>query len=191
MELFKEKIAQYLSVSDEDLPILAAYLQPAYFQAKQTIIYAGQVANKMYFIRKGLVRTFMLHDGKEFNTYFAADGQFVTIYTSFIGQTPSSEFMEAIEETEVFFMTFDKLTNLYKTHPKFSELGRILAEQNYLCTVSRTLAMQTKSAKEKYLDFLENYDKKIVQRVPMLHIASFLGIAPESLSRIRKELAIS
>jgi CRP-like cAMP-binding protein len=91
----------------------------------------------------------------------------------------------------VYTLSFQNLTELYNESSKFEKLGRILAEKNYLCVLDRTLTMQTKTAKEKYLDFLDNYDPKIVQRVPQHQIASFLGIAPESLSRIRKELSIS
>lgn len=78
-----------------------------------------------------------------------------------------------------------------KKNSNFEKIGKILEEQNYLCILERMIYLQTKAAKEKYLYFINKYDKKIVQRVPQLHIASYLGITPETLSRVRKEIFIS
>jgi CRP-like cAMP-binding protein len=138
-----------------------------------------------------LLRTYHIQNGIEINTYFACDRQFISAFSSFISQTASFEFLETIEDSTVYELSYHSLDSLYKESSKFEKLGRILAERNYLCVLDRTLTMQTKTAKEKYLDFIKNYDKKIIQRVPQYQIASFLGIAPESLSRVRKEISIS
>ena len=128
---------------------------------------------------------------KEITTYFSCDHQFITVFNSFIHQIPSSENLEVIENSIVYEISSRSLDQLYKESPKFEKFGRILAEKNHLCAIERSLTTQTKSAKKKYLDFLKNYNKKIISRVPQHQIASFLGIAPESLSRVRKEISIS
>ncbi|MDP2721302.1 MAG: hypothetical protein A2W85_05340 [Bacteroidetes bacterium GWF2_41_31] len=161
------------------------------FKARTLIVREGSMAQNLYFIETGLLRTYHLLDGKEINTYFACDRQFISIFSSFISQTPSFEILETIEDSVVYELSYQALTELYKESSKFEKLGRIIAEKNYLCILDRTFTMQTKTAKQKYLDFIKNYDKKIVQRVPQHQIASFLGIAPESLSRVRKEISIS
>lgn len=161
------------------------------FQPKQELIRAGAIARGIYFINAGLLRTYHLLDGKEITTYFACDHQFISTYSSFIEQKPSFEVLEAVEESKVYELTHSSLMELYEESSKFEKLGRILAERNYLCILDRTIMMQTKTAKDKYLDFIETYDKKIVQRIPQHQIASFLGITPESLSRIRKQLVSS
>jgi len=161
------------------------------FKAKTLIIKEGSIAHNLYFIESGLLRTYHLLDGKEINTYFACDKQFISTFSSFISQTASFEILEAIEDSNVYELSYHTLAELYTESSKFEKLGRILAEKNYLCVLDRTLTMQTKTAKEKYLEFIKNYDKKIIQRVPQHQIASFLGIAPESLSRVRKEISIS
>ncbi len=161
------------------------------FNAKTPIVNEGSVAQHLYFIETGLLRTYYLLDGKEINTYFACDKQFISTYSSFISQTISYEILETIEDSIVYELSYQNLVALYKESSKFEKLGRIIAEKNYLCVLERTLSMQTKTAKQRYLDFIKNYDKKIVQRIPIHQIASFLGIAPESLSRIRKEISIS
>ncbi|PHR19422.1 MAG: cyclic nucleotide-binding protein [Fluviicola sp.] len=161
------------------------------FEAKTSIIREGNVANNLYFIESGLLRTYHLNDGKEITTYFACDKQFISSFSSFISRTASFETLEAIEDSIVYELPHHVLAKLYTESRKFEKLGRILAERNYLCVLDRTYTMQTKTAKQKYLDFLKTYDKKIVQRVPQHQIASFLGIAPESLSRVRKEISLS
>lgn len=145
----------------------------------------------IYFIESGLLRTYYLLEGREITTYFACDGQFISSYSSFITQTASFETLEAIEDSIVYELSYQSMTELYEKSSKFEKIGRILAEKNYLCVLDRTRSMQTKTAKQKYLDFIKNNDKKIVQRVPQHQIASFLGVAPESLSRVRKEISIS
>ncbi len=161
------------------------------FKARTLIIKEGSIAHNLYFIESGTLRTYHLRDGKEISTYFACDKQFISSFSSFITQTASFETLEAIEDSSVYELSYQALTELYKDSSKFEKLGRILAEKNYLCVMDRTLTMQTRTAKEKYLDFIKNYDDDIVQRVPQHMIATFLGIAPESLSRVRKEISIS
>ncbi len=160
-------------------------------KAKTILIKEGKATDTLYFIESGLLRTYKNLDGKEVTTYFACDNQFITVFNSFINQTSSSEMLEVIEDSIVYEISSHDLIRLYEESSKFEKFGRILAERNHLCALERTLTMQTKSAKKRYLDFLENYDKKIVRRVPQYQIASFLGIASESLSRVRKEIAIS
>jgi CRP-like cAMP-binding protein len=161
------------------------------YKAKTLLIKENYHAKNIYFIESGLLRTYHLLDGKEISTYFACNKQFISVFSSFISQKPSFEFLETIEDSIVYELSHKLLIQLYSESSKFEKLGRILAEHNYLCIYDRALLMQTKTAKEKYLDFIKKYDKKIIQRVPQYQIASFLGIAPESLSRVRKEISIS
>ena len=180
-----------IGITENEWKIFSVKLNRKEFKAKTVIIKEGSTANSLYFIEYGLLRTYHLQDGKEISTYFACDKQFISAFSSFISQTASLEVLVTIEDSVVYELSFKTLSELYKESLKFEKLGRMLAEKNYLCVIDRLLTMQTKTAKQKYLDFIENYDKKIVQRVPQHQIASFLGIAPESLSRIRKAISIS
>lgn len=191
MDELKKVLKDIIQLTEPEWDILKDKLVRKEFRAKSTIIDQGKKVDSIYFINKGLLRTYYLLNGKEINTYFACDKQFITSYSGFISQTPSIEYLEAIEDSSVYSISFATLTELYKADAKFEKLGRILAEKNYLCVIDRTRKMQTLTAKQKYLDFIENYDNKIVQRVPQHLIASYIGIAPESLSRIRKQIFIS
>lgn len=190
MEL-KLLLEELIELTNEEWLSLSALLSEKQLKAKAFLLEEGKVATHFYFIKTGLIRTFQLHDGKEVNTYFASDGQFISSFSSFITQSPSLEYVACIEDSLVYPISYSMLTKLYKQSIKFEKLGRVLAEKSYLCIQDRTLMMQTKTAKEKYLKFIRTYDKKIVLNVPQHQIASFLGITPESLSRIRREIATS
>lgn len=191
MQELKDILIESIGITNSEWDILCGKLEKKKYKAKTTIIRQGNVAKSIFFLESGLIRTYHLQNGKEMNTYFACDGQFISAFSSFLTQKPSFEFLETIIDSVVYELSFSALIELYTLSSTFEKLGRILAEKNYLCVLDRTLVMQTKTAKEKYIDFSANYDKKIVQFVPQHMIATFLGIAPESLSRIRREIAIS
>ncbi|CAM1356901.1 MULTISPECIES: Crp/Fnr family transcriptional regulator [Tenacibaculum] len=184
-------LEELIGLTDNEWGVFKSLLKKRDVKAKTLIIKEGSIAKNLYFIDSGLLRSYYFLDGKEINSYFSCDNQFISIFSSFINQTPSLEILETIEDSCVYELSYYSLSELYTKSANFEKLGRILAEKNYLCALERTSTMQTKTAKEKYLDFIKKYNKKIVQRVPQHQIASFLGIAPESLSRVRKEITIS
>jgi CRP-like cAMP-binding protein len=188
MESFKVILKELIGMTNEEWEKFNTKIKKHIIKAKSRVINEGIIASNFYFIKSGLLRTYQLQDGKEINTNFACDGQIISIFASFITQTPSSEYLESIEDSVVYSLSFDSLIELSKDSLKFEKLRRIIAEENYLCTYNRNLLMQNKTAKVKYLDFLDKFAEKIVHRVPQHQIASYLGIAPESLSRIRKKI---
>jgi len=191
MNELQQILVDLIGITESEWLSFSAQLKRKTIKAKTAVVKEGAIAANLYFIETGLLRTYHLLDGREINTYFACDKQFISSFSSFITQTASQETLEAIEDTVIWELSYTSLNALYNNTSKFEKLGRILAEKNYLCVMDRTLAMQTKTAKQKYIDFLQTNDKKIIQRVPQHMIASFLGIAPESLSRVRKEISIS
>lgn len=186
-ELYK-MLNELIGITEAEWLTFSAKLIRREVKAKTLLVSESQVAKNIYFIESGLLRTYHLQDDKEVNSYFACDNQFIATFSSFISQTPSFENLETIDDSIVYEISYIKLHELYDEHRKFEKLGRILAEKNYMCMLDRAYLMQTKTAKQKYMDFMENYNEKIIQRLPQYHLASFLGIAPESLSRVRKEI---
>ncbi|NME71602.1 Crp/Fnr family transcriptional regulator [Flammeovirga aprica] len=191
MEILKNILIDLIQITEDEWEILKEKLICQHYKAKSVVSSEGKIEDAVYFIDQGLIRSYYLQDGKEINTYFACDGQFISSYSSFISQTPALENLEAIEESTVYAISFETMAELYQKASKFEKLGRIMAEKNYLCVIERTRKMQILTAKEKYLDFIQTYADKIVHRVPQHQIASYLGIAPESLSRVRKQISIS
>ncbi|UKJ08965.1 Crp/Fnr family transcriptional regulator [Solitalea lacus] len=184
-ESLKQKILSYSSFSDEELKLILSKFTSNTFKGKEFLLPQDKICTAIYFVTKGLVRTYYVRDGKEVTTYLACDDQFISAYTSFITQSASVEMMQAIEQTEVLSISYKNMQELYKAVPNWQIIGRLLAEYNYICIADRVLKLQGIPAKEKYANFLVTTPLKIVQRTPLIHIASYLGITPESLSRIR------
>jgi CRP-like cAMP-binding protein len=127
-----------------------------------------------------------MDNGNERTTDFAFEGDWVTINQSRLNNTPSLINIKAIEETELLVIAQKNLSELYLRVPKLERLGRILMEQSFLKIAQQSVDLQVLTAKERYENLLRNYPE-IFQKVPLYHIANYLGIAPKSLSRIRKE----
>jgi CRP-like cAMP-binding protein len=188
MDGLKNTISTFLQLNTEEWNVLKDALKTEQHKENTVLVAEGAIASRIYFVQQGILRTYFLKKGKEISTYFACDNQFITAYASFITQQPSFEYLQVVEDCTLYSLTINRLTELTQSFPKLERLFRIYAEQSYLCILERSILMQSKTAKERYLDFIGKYDKKIVSRVPQHQIASYLGIEPESLSRIRKSL---
>jgi len=185
----KKQILSIASFSENEIEKINSCFEYEKFDAKTDLSSIGKISNKLFFIVKGLARVYYLKDGKEITTYLSCDEGFIASYSSFINQTSSFENIQCIEDCEVLSIRYDKMQYLYSEIPNWERVGRILAEQNYLCMADRVLKLQMIPAKEKYVTFLESAPAKIIQRTPLIYIASFLGITPESLSRIRQSIS--
>lgn len=188
MDYIKTLLKAHLNISEKEWETFQKYLVYREFEAKSLVVREGMTAQHIYFIESGLMRSYYLEDGKEISTYFSCDGTLITVFSSFLRQKASMECLEVVEKTKCYSLSYHDLYALYDQFPSFERFGRILAEQNYLCILDRTMLMQTKTAKQRYLDFIETTAPKVMQGIPLYQIASFLGIAPESLSRIRREI---
>lgn len=151
------------------------------------LVKEGQVCREMNFLNSGTCRTFNLKDGKEYTTNFFFEGGMVTDYSSFIRQTPSSEYIQAVETCEVVCFSYDSMQQFYKMHAVMQQFGRLIAEKVFLNLYQRQQDLLLLSPKERYLQLLKRRPK-VVLNLPQVHIASYLGITPEYLSRLRREL---
>ncbi len=185
----QKQITAIASFSENEIEKIASCFEYEKYKTKEYLSETGKISNRIFFILNGLARVYYLKDGKEITTYLSCDDGFIASYSSFINQTQSFENIQCIEDCEVLSITFEKMQFLYNDIPNWERVGRILAEQNYLCMADRVLKLQMIPAKEKYLTFLESAPAKIIQRTPLIYIASFLGITAESLSRIRQDIS--
>ncbi|MDJ1481576.1 Crp/Fnr family transcriptional regulator [Cytophagaceae bacterium YF14B1] len=189
MQSLINQIIQYEKFSSSELETITSKFVYNKYKSKEYILKEGDTSTQLHFIVMGLVRVFHLKEGKEITTYLASDNGFVSSYSSFINQTKSFEFVQCLEDTETFSIQYKDMHELYERVPRWQKIGRILSEGIVICLAERLLKIHSVTAREKYLDFLKNSPEKIVKRTPLIHIASFLGVAPESLSRIRKGIS--
>ena len=184
----KSSIAPIVSLTDDELLAFCDSFEVKTLDKNDFFLEEGQVCNYIGFVNLGVLIYFKSMDnGNELTTDFAFEGDWVTINQSRLNNTPSLINIKAIETTEIAVITQQNLSDLYIRIPKLERLGRILMEQSFLKIAQQSVDLQVLTAKERYESLLRNYPE-IFQKVPLYHIANYLGIAPKSLSRIRKEL---
>lgn len=148
----------------------------------------GDVCKEVGFITKGGMRYFFYRDGEEVTGQFFFENTFVTIYASLITENVIEIAFQALEETEVLMMSKASLHKLFDEYKSWERFGRLMAEHNIVQMVTVRASLTSATPKEKYLQLLKERPK-VIERVPLNIIASYLDITPEHLSRVRREVA--
>lgn len=154
------------------------------FDKGTPLVKEGQYADKTYFIIKGCVRAYYLKEGKDITDWFAFENDFISSINSFFLGVPSPHYIEVLEETVVFEISRDKVQYLRDKYHDFERLGSVIVTKTMLQLQHRVVSMQFETAQQKYENLI-NLRPEIAQRVPVMHIASYLGLTLETLSRIR------
>ena len=177
-----------VSLNKDEITTLCSVLSLLPLKRDEYLLAEGQVCDFIGFVNTGVLIYFKTKEsGDEVTTDFAFEGDWVNINLSRLANVPSTLSIRAIEECEVVMLKQKDLNDLYQRIPKLERLGRILTEQAYINIVDQTVELQIHSAKERYENLIKRHPK-LLQKVPLYHIANYLGIAPKSLSRIRKEI---
>jgi CRP/FNR family transcriptional regulator, anaerobic regulatory protein len=181
-------LQQKVNFTTADLDICKTYFEPITF-TKNTIIEEEQKTPQyLYFIAKGFLRLFYYDEqGDEVTTLIASPNWFVTPFLQFIHQQPSTENLECITDCELLRASRSKLMELIEANESFKKFSLLIFEQAIASTQQRANNLATLSAEQRYLKLLDT-QAEIIQNVPIQYIASYLGIKPQSLSRIRKQL---
>ncbi|MBK6265085.1 Crp/Fnr family transcriptional regulator [Marivirga sp. S37H4] len=145
----------------------------------------GQYSEKIYYLIRGTARAYYLKDGKDISDWFAFENEFLCSINSFFLNSPSPHYIELLEPTTSIELSKKDFLWLCDKHHDFERLARIVVTKTMLQLQQRIVAMQFETARQKYENLLIARPD-ITQRVPLSHIASYLGIALETLSRIRK-----
>jgi CRP-like cAMP-binding protein len=174
--------------SDDDFEKLVSYLTPVVLKKKDFFTVQGELCRYLAYVNSGCLRAFHTDSkGIEFTMYFAFPNWWTGDKTSFYSGTPSRFSVQALEETELFRADKTRWEEALDKIPAFEKWYRIKTRKSYEATQQKIIDTQTESAEEKYLKLLKN-SPEIVQRIPQHYIASYLGIKPQSLSRIRKNI---
>ncbi|WP_143961228.1 Crp/Fnr family transcriptional regulator [Litoribacter populi] len=152
------------------------------------ILQQGEVCRHFTFIVKGCLKMYAVDkSGKEHNLQFGAENDWITDLSSFYSEKPSSVYIETMEPSVMLQIKHPDLLHLYTNYHKFDRNFRIIIEQKYIELQNRVLQNISSTANERYLSFLEHYPN-LSNRLPNTQVASYLGITPEFLSKIRKDL---
>lgn len=155
---------------------------------KEIIFYADHAFNKLLYITNGLLRAFRLIEGEDFTYFFFTANEFAVDYQSYLTDTPSPLFFEAIEETAYQEFSKETIYKMYDRIPKLEKLGRMMAETAYLSAAERLKGFQTDDLETRYLALLKK-KPQLFLNIPQHYIASYLGVKPQSLSRIKAKVA--
>lgn len=184
----KNTLKQLTGFSDAELDIVLPFFIQKSFKRKAAIIELGEVSNEVFFVVKGCTRLFCEKDGLELSTYFFTENMFAGTYDSFISRKPTRVAMEAVEDTTVLALSYPSLEKLYEIFPKMNEFVRKSIEQRFVILHDLFTSYLLNSPEERYVKLL-NENPGLLHRIPQHQIASFLGVTPVSLSRIRNRVA--
>ena len=186
-----EEVFQLLNMVQPIAPPLREHLvnilRQKTLKKREYLLRAGQVCRNIYFIRKGMLRCYYLKDGKEVCSWFMKEGDVVISIESFYSQTASNEYLQALEETETWYISFQELQSIYHQFPCFNITGRIITQQYHQHWACQLFAIRMQSAEERYKWLMENHPQ-LLMRVPGKYIATYLDIAEVTLSKIRAKM---
>jgi CRP-like cAMP-binding protein len=157
------------------------------FEKGEIITSYGQIEQKAYFLINGSVEVTILHEREEKILDFIFPNSFFCSYTSFLLQQPSDVQIAALTSCEVEVINYSELQNAYNTSLLANQLGRVVTENLYIKNTNREKDLLTKSTEERYMELLSKR-ADIIQMIPVNKIAKYLGVHPDSLSRIRKKI---
>lgn len=188
LQSFQQAIYKFYPLSPAEWEDFSAKLIIKKYQKGDFLTREGQVENFIYFLQKGATRNYFLRDGKEFTVDFQFEGEMVTAYYSLITREPSSVFIELLEDADIVAIPFRFLQEFYNKYHHGERIGRLIAEYQYVKRLKKEMELLSLTAEERYVALLQR-NPALVQQISVKHLSSFLGIQPESLSRIRKQHA--
>lgn len=188
-DLLRIAFTKQAPVSDEEWEVMYGYVKERSFKKGEYLCRYEQVENYLSVIYEGTCRGFYLtKDAEEISVAFMFANDYVSAYYSFLTQRPSLMAIQALSPVTVLSISRNDLERLCYQYKSAERIGRLNAERIYRRKEEREIALLTMSATERYVDLL-NRHPKLLQHIPLKYIASYLGIKPESLSRIRKQLS--
>lgn len=193
-DLFIKQIQPLLDYFQKIIPLNEAekllvteLFKPRLYRKRQYVLQEGDVCNQFNFIVRGCLRMYKVDDKGDIHILqFAAENWWISNIGSFHDRKPSELNIDALEDTMVLQIRYENLLTLYTTAPKFDRIFRVLIEKSFVSLQQRLLQTISSTAEERYLTFQQRYSD-LSNRLPQTQIASFLGISPEFLSRLRNK----
>jgi len=184
METLKLYFNKFIKLNDSEWADFEKCLVKATVAKNEQILKPGEHCNFIAFIQEGSFRFFYDKEGEVKITAFFFQGDFVSNYRSFLTRKPSNHFIEAMQDSAIYKINLQELKSIYDKHKTIERLGRLIAENLYLSVANRLDSFLFQTPEERYKDLIER-NSRLLQEIPQYMIASYLGVKPETLSRIR------
>lgn len=185
MEILIANIRSYVPLSAAEEKIVGELFHKKVIHKDEHLLEAGDVCRRLMFIEKGLVRYYLFNNGEEQTHYFNKEGEWVCDYQSFLPKTPTIVNIQALEETTLWTISYDDLQTFYQEIRHGERFGRLGIEHVFIDIIRQIDSMYADKPDVRYEKFMRSYFD-IAQRIPQYHIASYVRVKPQSLSRIRK-----
>lgn len=187
-QLFKS-IREKVALTPTEMELCKTFFIPKKLRKKQSLLQEGDVCIYNAFVEKGILRSFSIDEkGNEHIVQFAIEGWWITDLASFLTNSNSIHTIEALEDSELLLLTTEARDALMNQIPMFERYQRVLLQNAYIANQARINSALTETAEDKYLNLGKAYPG-IVKRVPQHMLASYLGLTPETLSTVRKQIS--
>lgn len=185
-DLLHAHLLARVPITDEDFAFLSSFLRPVSLAKKQHHLLEGDTCTNLTFVTQGCLRSYSIDAaGEEHTLQFAPEDWWISDLYSLLTTRPSILNIDALEDTQVLLIRQADMETIYARSPVFERFFRLLMQSRYLALQERVNAALSETASEKYTHFIRKY-QSLAQRIPQHYIASYLGIKPESLSRVRR-----
>lgn len=189
MNEFRQYIDQIAKVSDKDWDLFTSKLRKREFSKKSQILAKGQVENEISFVELGMVRMYIPKEDpeKEITFGFSFQNEFVSAYDSFLTRKASSYQVEALTPTVLWSISYEDLQEVYRKTDIGNLIGRLNTERLFLIKSKREQSLLNETAEQRYLNLFKERPE-LIDSIPLKYVASYIGITPQALSRIRKRI---
>jgi CRP-like cAMP-binding protein len=190
-DLLFQKFDEKIELSEEEKQLSLSFFIPKKLRKKQYLLQEGDVCKYVAFVEGGLLRSYTVDDkGHEHIAQFAFEGWWIADQLSFLTGEPSEYNIEAMEDCSLLLLTKQAEDQMLERIPKLERYFRILLQSNLIATQKRLVSSLSQSAEERYSELMSSCPETLPQRIPQHMLASFLGVTPETLSRIRKQMSV-
>jgi CRP-like cAMP-binding protein len=188
-ELILKNVSKFIQLTPQETDYFISILHTKKVKKRQYLLHEGEVCRYQFFVNKGCLRSYYTDDkGLEHVAQFAIEDWWIGDMYSFLTATPARLNIDALEDSEVVYLDKPSLEQFYIEVPKFERFARMQIQNGFITNQSRIIESMSLDAEQRYCNFIERYPL-MEQRLPLKQIASYLGITPESLSRIRSKYA--
>lgn len=185
MDKLREQIKRIHTFDEEDINLFVGFLNELTIKKGEYFLKEGQVSHYVAYLIEGLTMHYKLHEGVEIPCDFTKENEWLGYLKSFTNRTPSDMNIKTLEDTKLLVLSADNLRKLFELQPKFMLLKNYFTEQSFISNTQHSADLVMLSAKQRYHKFMQE-KPDLLNRIPQYYIAAYLGMKPQSLSRIRK-----
>jgi CRP-like cAMP-binding protein len=188
MEQIRKHFEQTSEISEKDWQIFSSKLRKQEFPKKHLLLKAGEIENSLSFVEKGIIRFYNYKEENDMTFNFVFENEFVSAYDSFLTQQPCLYNIETLSYTTLWRLSFEDLQIIYGRTEIGNRIGRYAGEDLFLKKSKREFSFLNNTAEQRYLKLFSE-QRKLIEQIPLKYIASYIGITPQALSRIRRRIS--